>query len=237
MVAKSYQELKIVEQPYALNGRQYVKVQTKKGTLKQVRWYTETEYNKMYNKKEEDPSIHCNQKKVLGFDKGYITIFKGGNNHYDEYFMYSPARYTRWWGWYFRSIDELPNDLPDYVEPIQLPWELVAKDETTLKPEDQVIEAVNSLLYEPDESEYQGSVGDRLELVLTVEQAHALDGYYGPHTMHIMRDYDGNCYIWTTAAKNWAVGTEHHLAGTVKQHKTYKNIKQTILTRCREIED
>ena len=237
MVAKSYQSLEIIGEPYSKNGRAYVKVLTKKGTQKEVRWYTEKEYNKMYGIKEEEKKKLFNQKKVLGFEKGYITIFRGGKlyEENDEYFMYSPARYTRWWGWYFRSVDEIPNDLPDYVEPVRLPWELVGLDNNLLKPEDQVIEAVNSLLYDTDESEFQGEIGDRLELILTVEKAIALDSYYGPSTIHIMRDYSDNCYVWITAAKKWSVGTEHHIVGTVKQHKVYKNIKQTVLTRCREI--
>ena len=43
-VAKSYQAMEIIEGPYSLNGRQYVKVNNGKNTIKQVRWYSEAEY-------------------------------------------------------------------------------------------------------------------------------------------------------------------------------------------------
>ena len=42
MVAKSYQGMELVTEPYDVNGRMYVKVKNEKtGTVRQVRWYTE----------------------------------------------------------------------------------------------------------------------------------------------------------------------------------------------------
>ena len=88
-------------------------------------------------------------------------------------------------------------------------------------------------MYEPSSSEYIGSIGERLELTLTVEKAVVLEGEH-PSTLHVMRDNCGNCYVWTTAAKNWAVGSTHHIRGTLKEHKMFRNEKQNILTRCLE---
>ena len=54
MVAKSYQGLEILCEPYELaKGRLYVKVRTKSGANKEVRWYTEAEYAKMYPEAKE----------------------------------------------------------------------------------------------------------------------------------------------------------------------------------------
>ncbi len=182
---------------------------------------------------EQGPSMKS-QKQVLGFENGFITIFKGNTYEEKEYFKLNSARYSRWWGWYFISTESIPEDLPDDVEPIRLDWELVGNEDGSLKPENTVIAAVESLTYEPDVSEYQGEVGDKVDVLVTVEKAIQLDGYYGPSTMHVFRDYDGNCYVWTTAARSWEVGSEHHIAGTIKELKQYKGTKQTILTRCRE---
>lgn len=236
MVAKSYQSLEVVGDVYTSKGRQYVQVRTKSGTLKQVRWYTEKEYAKMY---PETATIKeaKSQKEVLGFTNGYITIFKGNTYDNQDYFRLSSARYARPWGWYFISTEDLPDDLPEDVEPLRLPWECVGKEDGTLKNDAEIAAGVESLLYDEDISQYQGEIGDKLELVLTVEKAIALDGYYGPQTLHTMRDYDNNCYVWITAAKSWDVGTEHHIFGTVKDHKQYKGVRQTILTRCREVKD
>ena len=236
MVAKSYQALEVVGDVYTSSGRQYVQVRTKTGALKQVRWYTDKEYAKMYPDDEiaAAPST-ASQREILGFQKGYITIFKGNTYEDKEYFKTNSARYNRLWGWYFVSTEDLPDDIPEDVTPIKLPWEMVGQENGELLSEPQVIAAVETLIYDEDISEYQGEIGDKIEVVVTIEKAVELDGYYGRSTMHIMRDYEGNCYVWTTAARSWSEGTEHHIAGTIKALKTYKGVKQTVLTRCREV--
>ena len=238
-VAKSYQELEIVGDVFVSSGRQYVNVKLKSGKLKTVRWYTDAEYRKMYPEavavdRSADP-YYKSQKEVLGFTKGYITIFKGDTFGEIDWFRASIARYTRWWGWYIISTEEVPADLPEGITPIQLPWELVGQEDGNLKPEHLVKEAVESIIYDESESEYVGSIGERLDLYLTVERTIELDGAYGRSTMHIMRDDCGNLFVWTTASKSWSAGTEHHIKGTVKDHRKYKNECQTVLTRCLEV--
>ena len=238
-VAKSYQSLEIVGDVFVSSGRQYVNVKMKSGALKTVRWYYDAEYRKMYPEavavdRSADP-YYKSQKEVLGFTKGYITIFKGDTYAEIDWFRASIARYARWWGWYIISTEEVPADLPAGIEAIRLPWESVGQDSGELKPESLIKEAVEALIYDSSDSEYQGALGERLDLYLTVERTIELDGNYGRSTMHLMRDDCGNLYVWTTASKSWAAGSEHHIRGTVKDHRTYRNEKQTVLTRCTEV--
>lgn len=240
-VAKSYQELEIVGDVFVSSGRQYVNVKLKSGKLKTVRWYTDVEYRKMYPEavavdRSADP-YYKPQKEVLGFTKGYITIFKGDTYSEVDWFRASIARYTRWWGWYIISTEEVPADLPEGITPIQLPWELVGQEDGNLKPEHLIKEAVESIIYDESESEYVGSIGERLELFLTVERVIELDNNFGRSSMHIFKDDCGNSYVWTTASKTWPVGSEHHIKGTVKDHRKYRNQCQTILTRCLEVKN
>lgn len=238
-VAKSYAELEIVGDVFVSSGRQYVNVKMKSGKLKTVRWYSDAEYRKMYPEvvavaRSADP-FSKSQKEVLGFTKGYITIFKGDTYAEVDWFRASIARYTRWWGWYIISTEEVPTDLPEGITPIQLPWEVVGQEDGNLRPEHLVKEAVESIIYDESESEFQGAIGERLDLYLTVERTIELDGSYGRSTMHIMRDDCGNLFVWTTASKSWSAGTEHHIKGTVKDHRKYRNECQTVLTRCLEV--
>ena len=137
-VAKSYQGLPIVEEPYTKFGKAYCKVRLKSGNLKEVRVYTQKEYEKMYPlpKPKWAP-----QRKMLGFgDEGYIIIFKGADS-YEEYLDNSNARYSRFWGWYIPSNETVPV-LPEGVSAVVLPWKNVGDEDGELYPEDDVIEGV-----------------------------------------------------------------------------------------------
>ena len=43
----------------------------------------------------------------------------------------------------------------------------------------------------------------------------------------IFRDANGNAYVWTTASKSWEEGSTRLVRGTIKEHKTYRNVNQT----------
>ena len=131
-------------------------------------------------------------------------------------------------------INFAEENLPEGLEPLEIPWEAVSEDDHLL-PESKVRAYIESLMYEPSNSEFVGEIGDKIEEILTVTRAITLDGYYGTSTMHIMEDADGDVYVWTTAAKSFPEGKVVHLRGTIKDHREYKGTKQTILTRCREI--
>ena len=235
-VAKSYAMLTIEEGPYTINGRQYCKVRQKNGGLKQVRWYSDAEYARMYPGVQvtAETANWKTQREMLGFDKGYITIFKGDTYSCSEWFKRSIARYCKWWGWYIVSTEELP-ELPAGITPVQLPWEAVGKEDGNLIADSLITKAVEPYLYEATTSEFVGEIGERLDLMLTIKKAIEVNGAFGSSTIHIMADECGNEFMWSTAAKSWAEGTVKHVRGTVKDHRIYRNSKQTVLTRCTEV--
>ena len=239
MVAKSYQGMELVTEPYDVNGRMYVKVKNEKtGTVRQVRWYTEAEYKKMYPNEPIDHSndkFYKSQKEVLGFKAGFITIFTGNTYEHKEWFKEIGCTYRKFWGWGLPGDIEVPSILPEGVTPVRLEWDMVGADDEVLKPDEQIRKIIDGLIYEPSSSQYQGNIGDRIVVEVTVTKALHLNGYYGPSTMHIMNDADGNEYVWTTAAKSWEEGSVKTIRGTIKDHKEYKNTKQTVLTRCTEV--
>lgn len=245
-VAKSFQEMEIVGEPFTLDkGRQYVNVRNPKtGKLRQVRWYTDAEYRKLYPAaggatdevlKKDDP-FYKPQKEVLGFTKGYITIFKGDTYAELDWFRASIARYARWWGWYIISTEEVPEDLPAGIEPVRLMWESVGNEDGKLKIESEVKKAVEALMFDPGTSEFVGGIGERLDLALTVKKVVQLEGAY-PSNMHIMEDDDGNVFVWTTSSKRLTEELVYTMRGTVKDHRVYRNVNQTILTRCMNIQE
>lgn len=235
MVAKSYQKLKILsDQPYIKpNGKMYVKVLMKGGSEREVRWYKPDEYAKMYPGESVEPELFVNQKNILGFQEGYITIFKGNQEEHEDWFNRSIARYCRHWGWYVVSEDTIPFDLPADLEPIELKWEIVGNG-NALKNDEEVRAVVNSLLYGTHPSVFQGHIGDRLELKITVIKSHQTENHFGKTAHHIFEDANGNHYAWDTGAKFWAEGSIKTIRGSVKEHKIINNIQTTVLTRCLE---
>lgn len=232
-VAKSYQNLKQLCEPYEINGRMYVKVETAKGGSRQVRWYSDYEYAKLYGEKTPTPKVIRTQRQVLGFEHGYITLLKGDTYNLRDWLKSIGARYTRWWGWYIQSTDTVPETIPAGIDTVKLEWKnICAPDGENLANEDSVVEYVESLIYDEGNSQFVGKIGERLELNVKITKVIKLENGYGSSNMHIMEDANENIYIWTTATKDLSENVEYHIKGTVKDHRTYHNNKQTILTRC-----
>ena len=239
-VAPSFQSMPIEGEPFTSNGKQYVKVKNEKtGKLRTVRWYSENEYAKLYpsapKEKANDP-YYKPQKEVLGFgEKGYIIAFKGDSYPHKEYLKEKGCRYTRWWGWYCLE-EEVPFEVPVGLEPIKLYWEPMAKNAEWLKSDEEIKKYVDSVIYEPTESEYVGEIGERLDLYITIEKVIKFDNDYGHSTMYLMRDDCGNAFVWNTSSvKDWKEGEERHIRGTVKAFKEFRHDKQTVLSRCSEV--
>ena len=240
-VAKTYSQWGRDPEPFIENKKMYIYVvNPKTGVKKKVRWYTNEEYAKMYPAPKvevtEVPKMQSNQKKMLGFSKGYITIFKGDQLAHLDWFKQSVARFHKIWKWYVVSEDEVPADLPEGIEPVRLEWDKISNNDV-LVGTDAIVAVVEQLMYGDSPSEFQGSVGERLEVVLTIEKAIPVEGAYGTSTVHIMHDDFENIFVWITAAKTLPVGSTYLLKGTVKEHKTYKGVKQTVITRCKIVEE
>lgn len=241
MIAKSYQKMLMIGEPFQkANGKMYQQVKNPStGKIQDVRWYDEDEYYKMYPNDVRPGSVFTDQKKILGFDEGYITIFRGDMEKWEWWFEKSIARFCRHWGWYIVSTDPIPFDLPVEVEAVRLDWELVGQTSGALKDEKSIEAAVSSLLCGNHPSLFQGAVGDRLELNVTVIKNVQQEKHFGnkitSNTTHTFEDASGNHYIWDTGAKNWGEGSIKKIRGTVKEHKVINNIQTTILTRCMEV--
>lgn len=229
MVAKSYQNLSQIGEPYCVNGRMYVKVATSTGT-KQVRWYTENEYRSMYGA-DAIPEVRKTQKEVLGFAEGYITIFRGKTFDHKEELREAGATYTRWWGWSIAGGKEVPEI--NGLEPVRLDWSLVGGEDGKCYNEEAIKNAVEPLLYGAGKSTHQGEIGERLRNIpVTVISCNTFSSNYGDKQVITFEDDYENIYVWFTTTKQVEAGSTWLLTGTVKDHNSYKGVAQTILTRC-----
>lgn len=155
-VAKTYQNWEQYGEIITLNNKQYVDMKKPNSdVIKRVRVYSDNEYKRLYgtvksnsitpNKTKNLKTEYTQQKKVLGFQKGYIHIVRGNIKKYDSWLRKSTARYHRGWGWYFVSESPLPTDLPKELKLIKLPWKSVGKENGALKDENLLSNIINNL--------------------------------------------------------------------------------------------
>lgn len=229
MVAKSYQSYPIICDPYKINNRMYVKVRKPNGDIAQVRFYTEEEYKKYYGETSLEQAKQS-QKDAFGFTDGFITIIKGDSYPFKDFLKAEGAKYSKLWGWYFASDLEIPP-LANSLEAVRLDWELIGQDDGLLKSESIIKAEVAKLIHEPSESKFVGEIGERIEVEVTVKKAIPIESYYGC-VIFTFEDKNKNIFVWKTQPRAIEVGSKIKLRGTVKAHNIFRDVEQTVLSRC-----
>lgn len=90
------------------------------------------------------------------------------------------------------------------------------------------------------ESQWIGQEGDRDIFSLTLKKVFDFDTDWGLSRIAIFEDKDQNVVIWksnTRAIFKLDVDVSINIKGTIKKHDEYKGIKQTLLSRCKVMED
>lgn len=83
-------------------------------------------------------------------------------------------------------------------------------------------------------SVHQGVVGEKLSRKLLLVASRSFDSAFGVTNLNRFSDEDGNVYIWWTSTElDVEVGEWCNLSGTVKAHDAYRDVPQTVLTRCK----
>lgn len=245
-VAKSYQTWPVEGEVFENNGKMYLKVRNPKGEVKQVRAYSEMEYRRLYKETCASPASQSGVaskpqgpvvKNILGFQEGYIWIFKGDLENAEYWFEKTPeCRFHVIFGWYIVSTDSIPFDIPSCIESVKLPWEKVGNTDGTLLPKSIIEAAINDLRYETTPSQFQGTIGERLSLELYyLSNKMTTGGQYGPRYEYRFQDANANIFIWNTGvAKEWEVGNLIKCKAGIKSHDTIRGIRITTLTRLME---
>lgn len=98
----------------------------------------------------------------------------------------------------------------------------------------EIADAAKASLEPKSNSEYLGEVKERLrDLEVTLTDVRAFDGFYGTTFIYTFA-YNEDVLVWmTSSCKDIEVGEKLLLTGTVKEHKIYKGVKQTVLSRCK----
>lgn len=120
----SFQSYKMIStEPFRKeNCKLYVTVQNPNtGNNRDVRWYSDEEYAKLYGRKEKITD-NWDMKHARGFDNGPILVIRCNRPEDEPWLRASAARYAMGIGWYFASTDTLPENIPKNFKYILLSW-------------------------------------------------------------------------------------------------------------------
>ena len=101
-------------------------------------------------------------------------------------------------------------------------------------PDHIIKERIEDLIYDDSPSSYVGEIGGRISAHLTITQSRVVSGPYGYSYLYTMKDNGENVYVWfTSSSQELEEGQIYNVTGTIKDHKKFRGVKQTVLTRCR----
>ena len=232
-VAKTYEKMELIGEPFKESGRMYIYVSAPKGQ-KKVRWYSDAEYRRMYpNAIIEHNVMDFNAKHVFGFEEtGYITLYKGDNveewANEDRTHIY----FNLTFGFYTPGRFQLPH-LIEGIEPVRLMWEDVVAHDDRMRPHEEVQKIVAAKLGTISNSTYQGVINEWLQKKLVVKEKQSNETHFGTKHTYVLEDSDGNSYIWETGAKDFARNQTVSLKMKVKEHKEIKGIPTTVVWYCK----
>lgn len=237
-VAKTYAHMELQGEPFKENGKMYVNVLAPKG-IKKVRWYSDTEYCRMYPESEVTVNdiMDFNARHAFGFgDLGYITIYKG-NESALEYFAdghHECFRRNLTFGYYTPSAITVHN-LPSGICPIRLSWDSVMAHDDRMKPHDEVIKIIATLIGNNTNSQFQGEINEWLQKTVTIKEKKSNETHFGTKHAYTLEDAENNLYVWETGAKDYTCGQTVSLKMKVKEHKEVRNEKITVVWYCKEV--
>jgi hypothetical protein len=141
---------------------------------------------------------------------------------------------------FFRSSEYFGNNYMDNIR-VLLKQDIIKKSHVALV-SSAVITAQREIARQQEpkkemiESNFVGEVKARMRgLDLVLEKIIFLgDSEWGSSYLHLMKDTSGNAFTWITGNKlEVAEGIAVKLDASIKEHKIYNGIKQTVLTRAK----
>jgi len=228
---------------YKCAGNKYI--------YKEIRLYTEKEFNSMTAANErakEKKEVERRAKMEAEFaEKKANWLKKNGFNAEGETYVVTGDSYsikdelkalgfkfdyTLFWhkeepaGYEDRTIKVKVEDVIDFSAWGEGHYKTEAKD---------FIKKLTQPAEEESNSEWVGEVGNKISrLEVTLVKKGGFYGNWGWSNIYSFKDAEDNIINWfTTKEIEFAVDEKCFLTATVKKHDTYKGVKQTIVTRAK----
>jgi len=221
---------------------------------KEVRLYTEEEYNKMEEaneraKQRKAEALEAKMKAEFtnnkvkwleenGFNEDEITYVYAGADSYQikDELKDAGFRFSGTLKWHKATRDEkYANNLIEVKLDDLAQWSAWGK--AFFNPEAKSIVEKKIAEVQPEStSEWVGEVDDKIkDIKVQLLRKYSYDSRYGMSTVYNFQTENGDLLVWFTASiKNFEIGDWIKIKyATVKEHSEYKNQKQTIIKNPR----
>lgn len=196
---------------------------------------------------KEAPEKNAKAFKAWGLsEQGHAYIVMGDTFGIKDALKKSGARWSPIMGWYFdheqdafTTYDLAPDTLITEDEPFLHLW---ADGHYSINETHEIQCFLNGVrdAYTAEHTtlKHIGSVGDKLNMELTLERTSWYETHFGYRSqtvwVYTFADAQGNQLVWKTQnCLEVNEGSKVEVAGTVKEHSEYKGKPQTVLTRCK----
>lgn len=226
-------------------------------THKWVKAYTEEEMNKYLASQERAKArkaekIEAERQEKLNKSKenqeellakwGYnvenplIWLICGGDTYaIKDQLKEKGCKYNPAFGWYCNHSIDVPVGYKTAIINFYdvYTWFPLSKKFDLNEKAKEIADAAKAALEPESHSEYIGEIKDRIrDLKVTLTAVRSFDGFYGTTFIYTFV-HNEDVLVWmTSSCKDVEVGDEFLLTGTVKEHSTYKGVKQTKMSRC-----
>lgn len=197
------------------------------------------EEKRLAKAKKEAPAKNAKFLKKEGFSEdGKTWIVLGNTYEIKDELKAAGCRWNNLLGWHFNHADNGFNCFEMDVSEVTI---LSNAGEYIWKDYCEILDYVDEqkVLHTPKTaSEYVGHIGDKIELNVVFNRYSFFKTHYSysgeVSYVYNFTDENGNTIVWVSSKGiEFEEGNSYTIKGTIKDHREYKNDKQTYLTRCK----
>ena len=173
------------------------------------------------------------------FQGKYVTLLQGNTYEVRAWLKEQGAKYNSVLNWYFPYEIVLPEKLPAEITPIQFPWTaMLDKTGEPINDVERLQPIVDLYRYPASTSDWVGTIGEKVYLVITYLNSRSICSQFGVTNIYSFEDASGNVIkTMTTRVLPVTTGHTYRISAKVKDHKTYRNEKQTLISYLKIEED
>lgn len=166
-------------------------------------------------------------------NEGTAWIVIGNTYDIKDELKENGAKYNNIYGWHF-DYENITYQTHK-IEINQVAYKNQIDQYVFLEDAILVIKEIRKSYIEVRETNYIGTVGERITLNLRLSHSSSFESEFGTTYFHIFLNENNDIIVWKTGT-SLEPNLDYIIKGTIKEHSMYNGSKQTYITRCKVID-